>query len=85
MRAGSRSASAGSECIGDLDTLRADAGLYRLLGRAEMAPSTAHDLLRGIGPAGLEDLSAIQTGRLSRVYIAGAPGGDLLDCDATLF
>lgn len=72
---------AGGECIDDLSALRADRGLTRLLGRTVMAPSTAHDLLRTIGPAGLESLGAVRRDQLKGLDFRTAT----LDCDATLF
>ena len=76
---------AGGECIDDLDALRADVGLGRLLGRTVTAPSTAHDFLREIGPAGLEDLSAIRRGQLRHAFESQGVREATLDCDATLF
>ena len=43
----------GGGCIDDLAQLRQDEGLHRLLGRAVMPPSTAHDFLRRIRYDGL--------------------------------
>jgi len=48
---------AGGVCIDDLEVLRADEGLQRLLHRPVMAPSTAHDFLRSIQYIGLEGLA----------------------------
>lgn len=76
---------AGGECIDDLEALRADGGLCRLLGRTVTAPSTAHDFLRAIGPAGLEDLSAVRRGQLRRASKSMGVREATLDCDATLF
>jgi hypothetical protein len=76
---------AGGECIDDLEALRADEGLRRLLGRTVTAPSTAHDFLREIGPAGLEDLSAIRHGQLCHAARTTGVRVATLDCDATLF
>jgi hypothetical protein len=75
----------GGECIEDLSALRADGGLKRLLGRTVMASSTAHDFLRGIGPAGLDSLGAIRQGQLRRVVDSSDLRTATLDCDATLF
>lgn len=75
---------AGGECIDDLDALRSDAGLCRLLGRTVTAPSTAHDFLREIGPAGLENLSAIRRGQLRHAFESQGVREATLDCDATL-
>jgi len=75
---------AGGECIDDLDALRADAGLFRLLGRTVTAPSTAHDFLREIGPAGLENLSAVRRGQLCHAFESQGVREATLDCDATL-
>ena len=76
---------AGGDCVDDLEALRSDAGLCRLLGRTVMASSTAHDFLRAIGPAGLEDLSAVLRGQLGHVAQATGIRTATLDCDATLF
>jgi hypothetical protein len=76
---------AGGECVDDLDALRADGGLGRLLGRTVTAPSTAHDFLRTIGPAGLEDLSAVRRGQLLHAAKSMGVREATLDCDATLF
>jgi hypothetical protein len=76
---------AGGECIDDLEALRADGGLCRLLGRTVMAPSTAHDFLRAIGPAGLEDLSAVRRGQLRHASKVLGTREATLDCDASLF
>lgn len=76
---------AGGECIDDLAALGADGGLRRLLGRTVMAPSTAHDFLRTIGPAGLEDLSAVRRGQLRHASKALGVREATLDCDASLF
>ncbi len=48
---------AGGECIDDLEILRSDRGLRRLLNRPVMAPSTAHDFLRRFDAAGREGLA----------------------------
>jgi hypothetical protein len=76
---------AGGECIDDLNALRADHGLARLLGRTVLAPSTAHDFLRTIGPAGLEDLSSIRRTQLRHMAQSKNIRDATLDCDATLF
>lgn len=76
---------AGGECIDDLDALRADTGLFRLLGRTVTAPSTAHDFLREIGPAGLEDIGGVRRGQLLHVFHSTGIREATLDCDASLF
>lgn len=76
---------AGGGCIDDLDALRADGGLCQLLGRTVPAPSTAHDFLRAIGPAGLEDLSAVRRGQLRQAAKSIGVREATLDSDATLF
>ena len=76
---------AGAECIDDLAQLRADAGLRRLLGRAVMAPSTAHDYLRRIRYSGLDALAQVRRRMLARMARRTQTTTATLDCDASLF
>ena len=76
---------AGGECIEDLDRLRADAGLSRLLGRKVIASSTAHEFLRRIMYDGLDGLAKVRSRMLSRMAKAGNVTTATLDCDASLF
>jgi hypothetical protein len=75
----------GGQCLDDLAQLRADAGLKRLLGRAPMAPSTAHDYLRRIRYSGLEGLSQVRRRMLARMARQTQTTTATLDCDASLF
>lgn len=76
---------AGGQCIEDLEALRSDTGLCRLLGRTVMSPSTAHDFLRAIGPVGLDGLLEVRRGHLQRLAQSRCLREVTLDCDATLF
>lgn len=75
----------GAQCIEDLDQLRQDKGLGRLLGRSMMASRTAHDFLRRIRYDGLEGLGRARR-RMVR-HLAQQTGATraTLDCDASLF
>jgi len=75
----------GAECIDDLAQVRKDAGLARLLGRAVMAPSTAHDYLRRIRYVGLEALGHVRRRNLRRMANRRGVTTATLDCDASLF
>ena len=57
----------GAQCIEDLDRLRQDKGLTRLLGRRVMASQTAHDFLRRIRYDGLEGLAQTRCRMLARM------------------
>ena len=76
---------AGGECIDDLSMLRSDRGLKRLLGRAVMAPSTAHDFLRKFGKRELGALSEVRRGLLGKIAEVRAEKRATLDADASLF
>lgn len=76
---------AGGAHIDDLDQLRQDKGLRRLLGREVMPPSTAHDFLRRIrydAPPALAQVNRRMLGRLARQTQTTTA---TLDCDASLF
>jgi len=75
----------GAERIDDLAQMRQDAGLTRLLGRAVMAPSTAHDFLRRIRYDGLEGLGHVRRRMLNRMAKQTGTTTATLDCDASLF
>ena len=75
----------GGGCIDDLDVLRADEGLQRLLGRPVMAPSTAHDFLRSIQYVGLEGLAQVRQRQIARLAEDQGQTRATLDCDASLF
>jgi hypothetical protein len=75
----------GGSCIDDLESLRRDAGLRRLLGRQVMAPSTAHDFLRRIRYDGLAGLRRVNRRMLERVAKEKGTLTATLDCDASLF
>ena len=77
--------SAGGECIEDLEVLRSDRGLSRLLRRRVMAPSTGHDFLRKIGEEQLEGLSEARRGLIAQVAAARGEKRATLDFDASLF
>lgn len=75
----------GGECIDDLNTLRQDEGLRRLLGQDVMAASTAHDFLRRIRYDGLEALGQVRRRMLGRMAQQTSTTTATLDCDASLF
>lgn len=75
----------GGSCIDDLEVLRRDAGLTRLLGRKVMAPSTAHDFLRRIRYDALEGLGTARRRMLKRLAQQTRTTTATLDCDASLF
>lgn len=75
----------GAECIDDLDQLRKDQGLGRLLGRKVMAASTAHDFLRRIRYAGLDGLAHVRRRMLWRSAQSAGITEATLDVDASLF
>jgi hypothetical protein len=75
----------GGSRIDDLEQLRQDEGLRRLLGRGVMAPSTAHDFLRRIRYDGLLGLSRVNRRMLERVAKETGTTTATLDCDASLF
>ena len=76
---------AGGERIDDLERLRSDEGLERLLGRAVMPPSTAHDFLRRMRYDGVEGLGRVHKRLLGRVAKRTGTTTATLDCDASLF
>lgn len=76
---------AGGARIDDLAQLRQDEGLHRLLGRAVMPPSTAHDFLRRIRYDGLESLARVRQRMLRRLARQRGMRTATLDCDASLF
>jgi hypothetical protein len=76
---------AGGECIDDLEVLRSDRGLRRLLDRPVMAPSTAHDFLRRFDAAGREGLAGARRKSLHQVAQATKQKRATLDCDASFF
>lgn len=76
---------AGGECMDDLDVLRADQGLERLLHRPVMAPSTAHDFLRRVQYVGLDGLGEVRQRQVARVARCTNQTQATLDCDASLF
>ena len=75
----------GAECIEDLDQLRKDKGLERLLGRSVMASRTAHDFLRRIRYDGLEALGTARRRLVRRMAQQTGVTMATLDCDASLF
>ncbi len=75
----------GGSRIDDLAQLRQDEGLRRLLGRAVMAPSTAHDFLRRLRYDGLEGLGRVNRRMLGAVARQAGVTTATLDCDASLF
>ena len=75
----------GAECIEDLDQLRRDTGLQRLLGRNVMAASTAHDFLRRIRYDGLEGLARARRRMLRRTAQSAGVTTATLDVDASLY
>ena len=75
----------GAQCIEDLDRLRKDKGLTRLLGRSVMASQTAHDFLRRIRYDGLAGLGKVRRHMLARMAKQTGTVTATLDCDATLF
>lgn len=75
----------GAQRIDDLDQMRRDAGLTRLLGRNVMAPSTAHDFLRRIRYDGLEGLAHARRRLVRRIAKRTGTTTATLDCDASLF
>ncbi len=75
----------GASCIEDLDQLRQDKGLARLLGRPVMASRTAHDFLRRIRYDGLEALETIRRRMVRRMAQQTGTTTATLDCDASLF
>jgi hypothetical protein len=76
---------AGGECIDDLEVLRSDQGLRRLLARPVMAPSTAHDFLRRFDAAGREGLAGARRHLLRQVAQGTKQERATLDCDASFF
>ena len=75
----------GGQCIEDLDQLRQDKGLERLLGRSVMPSRTAHDFLRRIRYDGLEGLGQARRRMLARMAKETGTKTATLDCDASLF
>jgi hypothetical protein len=75
----------GAQCIEDLDRLRQDKGLTRLLGRRVMASQTAHDFLRRIRYDGLEGMAQTRRRMLARMAQRTGTATATLDCDASLF
>lgn len=75
----------GGQCIEDLDRLRKDKGLERLLGRTVMASRTAHDFLRRIRYDGLDGLAHARCRLLARMAKQSGVTTATLDCDASLF
>jgi len=75
----------GAERIDDLEQLRKDQGLSRLLGRKVMAPSTAHDFLRRIRYDGLDGLAEVRRRLLRRFARKTGLTTATVDCDASLF
>jgi hypothetical protein len=75
----------GGARIDDLAQLRQDPGLHRLLGRAVMPPSTAHDFLRRLRYDGLAGLEEVNRRLLARVAKETQTTTATLDCDASLF
>lgn len=75
----------GAERIDDLEQLRRDQGLLRLLGRKVMAPSTAHDFLRRIRYDGLAGLGEVRRRLLRRFARKAEITTATVDCDASLF
>jgi hypothetical protein len=75
----------GAQCIEDLDQLRQDKGLARLLGRSVMASRTAHDFLRRIRYDGLDALATARRRMIRRMAQQTATTTATLDCDASLF
>jgi hypothetical protein len=77
--------SGGGECIDDLEVLRKDKGLSRILGRRLMAPSSAHDFLRKIGKEQLRGLCEARRRLIAQVAAAREEKRATLDFDASLF
>jgi len=75
----------GAHCIEDLDRLRQDKGLERLLGRRVMASRTAHDFLRRIRYDGLDGLARVRRRLVRRLAKQTGATTATLDCDASLF
>jgi len=75
----------GGQCIDDLEVLRQDKGLSRLLGRSMMASSTAHDFLRKISSDALDGLASVRRSLLEQVASARDEKCATLDCDAVFF
>ena len=75
----------GAECIEDLEQLRKDQGLERLLGRKVMATSTAHDFLRRIRYDGLDGLAHARRRMLRRSAKSAGVRKATLDVDASLY
>ena len=75
----------GAECIEDLDQLRKDQGLERLLGRKVMPTSTAHDFLRRIRYDGLDGFARVRRRMLRRVAKSAGVTTATIDVDASLY
>lgn len=75
----------GGECLDDLDRLREDEGVTRLLKRKVMASRTAHDFLRRIQYDGLDGLSKARQAMLKQMAHKTNTRTATLDCDASLF
>jgi len=75
----------GGQCIEDLDRLRQDRGLTRLLERSVMPSQTAHDFLRRICYGGLDGLAQTRSRMLGRMAKHTKTTTATLDCDASLF
>lgn len=75
----------GAECLEDLDQLRKDQGLERLLGRKVMATSTAHDFLRRIRYDGLAGLAHARRRMVRRLAKSAGITKATLDVDASLY
>ena len=75
----------GAECIEDLEQLRRDQGLKRLLGRKVMATSTAHDFLRRIRYDGLDGLAHARRRMLRRKAKSAGVRKATVDVDASLY
>ena len=75
----------GAECIEDLDRLRKDRGLARLMGRPVMSSRTAHDFLRRIRYEGLEGLAHTRKRFVGRMAKQLKVTTATVDVDASLF
>ena len=75
----------GGSCIDDLEVLRKDQGLGRLLGRKARASSTAHDFLRRLRYDGLSGLGEARRRMLERLAQQTNTTTATVDCDASLF
>lgn len=75
----------GGECLDDLEMLRGDAALRKLLGRKSLlAPTTAGQTLRRFSPASLEALGEVNKRLVGKIARRGLCDVATVDADSTV-